>query len=339
MRHTSSTSEASFPPTGISLEPTWLDEETGVLASLPEGITPLPAAVNAEERGLLMPLTGPNAGQVFRLDTEATTVGRGRDAQMRVDDVGISRLHAQIVKRGNDFVLEDLGSRNGTFLNGRLVESPTRLSGGDRIQVGPSVILRFTLVDETEEALARQLYEASTRDGLTRVYNRRYFAERLAAETAFAQRHASMLSLLYVDIDHFKQVNDLHGHGTGDRVLVAVAQQIDRLIRVEDVFARIGGEEFALVVRGIGHGNAARFAERIRRAVAGLSVPAGSGGSSISVTVSIGVASLAECGPRARGAAPEASLTELQDRLVALADRRLYEAKAGGRDRVFAGVD
>lgn len=335
--NSSSPSYPSLPPGRISAEPTWIDEDTGVCMSLPDDVTPLPASVNAEERGVLMPLTGANAGQIFRLETDTTTIGRGRDANMRVEDVGISRIHAQIARSGSDYVLQDLGSRNGTFLNGRRLEADAPLTAGDRIQVGPNVVLRFSLVDETEESLARQLYEASTRDGLTRVYNRRYFAERLASETAFAHRHDALLSVLYVDIDHFKHVNDVYGHGTGDRVLQLVAGQIDRLIRVEDVFARIGGEEFALLVRGISHDNAARFAERIRRSVAGVSLLVqGQPAESIRVTVSVGVASLAECRPKV-GASHAGD--ELPDRLVALADRRLYEAKATGRNRVFAGAE
>jgi predicted component of type VI protein secretion system len=164
-------------------------------------------------------LTGLNAGQVYTLDTDETTIGRGREVKLRVEDVGISRAHSRIVRTmDGTFFVEDLGSTNGTFVGGKRVER-AELHSGDRVQVGPNVVLRFAVLDEAEEQLAHQLYEASTKDALTKVYNRKYFVERLASEVAYAQRHKSPLALVLFDLDHFKKVNDTHGHLAGDVVL------------------------------------------------------------------------------------------------------------------------
>ena len=125
------------------------------------------------------------------------------------------------------------------------------------------------------------------------------------------------------DIDHFKTVNDTFGHAGGDRVLRAVAERVTQLVRVEDVFGRYGGEEFAVLVRGIKHKNVVRFAERLRTGIAGLKIPFGA--RILEVTVSLGVASLDECAKTAGG-----------DALLALADTRLYRAKRGGRNCTVA---
>jgi diguanylate cyclase (GGDEF)-like protein len=327
----------SNPPSRPSLSDHWFDEDTGV--SNVEARTPIPGAVRGvDERALVLLLTGTNAGQVFALEDRETLLGRGREAQLRVEDVAISRVHARIVKREDGrFFVEDMGSTNGTFVNGAgPIERSARaeLQRGDRIQVGPNVVLRFSIIDQVEETLARQLFEASTRDPLTRVYNRRYFAERLASEVGFAERHKSHLGLISFDIDHFKSVNDTHGHPVGDLVLQAITREVTRLIRVEDVLARVGGEEFAVLVRGIEHTNVVRFAERLRRAVEKMSVPFSV--DSIGVTISIGVASLDEVLTPPLPT-PEGEVGSPEERLLSLADARLYEAKEGGRNRVCSG--
>jgi len=219
---------------------------------------------------------------------------------------------------GPRYILEDLGSANGVFVNGRKVEH-VELVDSDRVQVGARLVLRFGYLSADEEALARKLYEGSTRDALTGLYNRRYAGERLAAEVAHAQRHGTLFGLVLFDIDHFKGVNDSFGHQAGDGVLRVVAAQVQKAIRTEDVLARYGGDEFVVLVRGIEHDRVGMLAERIRRGVERLSMPWDS--KAIRTSVSVGVASLSECGPP-----PEA--------LMKLADERLYRAKTGGRNRV-----
>jgi diguanylate cyclase (GGDEF)-like protein len=289
----------------------------------------LPAQVpSRRDRAVLTILTGVNAGQVLRLPDGEASLGRGRDATFRIEDVGISRKHARIVHtESGAFVVEDLGSTNGVFVDGTRI-TRHEVKSGDRIQIGPNVVLRFALVDPTEENLARQLYEASTRDPLTQAFNRKAFTERLAAEVAYATRHRAHLGVLILDLDHFKNVNDTHGHAAGDVVLRVVAAQIARTIRLEDVFARYGGEEFVILTRGIGVDKLARFGDRLRVAVERLQIPWE--GHDLRATVSVGVAMLAESGTEGAAAA------ELGERMVSLADQRLYRAKEQGRNRVVS---
>ncbi len=279
-------------------------------------------------RPVLTLLTGVNAGETFAIERPHTIIGRAREARVRVDTVGVSRRHARIVRASTgELSIEDLGSTNGVYVNGVRVKV-AELTPGDQLQIGSDVLLRYTLVDAAQERLARQLFESSTRDALTGAYNRKYFVARLDAEVAYAARHRTRLAVLVLDLDHFKQVNDTHGHAAGDAVLRTVGLAVGRLLRTEDVFARYGGEEFAIIVRGVPAENVELLAERVRKRVADVRVTwsGGEGGvtpASLSVTLSIGGAMLDECPADGGGTA-----------LVALADARLYRAKGDGRNRI-----
>ncbi len=279
------------------------------------------ATPSARDRATLTVIAGVNAGQVFTLEQPELTVGRGVEAGVMLDDPALSRMHARFGcgDDGLHFVV-DLESTNGTFHAGRRVERAV-LASGDRVQLGPHVILRFAITDEAEATLQRQLYESSTRDGLTVIYNRKYFVERLKSELAYAQRHRTSLAVLMLDVDRFKQINDSHGHLAGDAVLRAIADRVSRAVRREDVFARYGGEEFAVLARSGTAVDAVCLAERLRSAIEQLRVEAAS--AQITVTVSIGVGCLDELAPGAG-----------DGELIALADTRLYRAKGAGRNRV-----
>ncbi|MGZ3473575.1 MAG: diguanylate cyclase, partial [Polyangiales bacterium] len=246
-----------------------------------------------------------------------------------LDSDGVSRKHARIVKQGEDFIVEDLGSTNGTWIEDESVKF-RKLSDGDRVQVGTEVIVRFTCLDDMEAQLQQQLYESAVRDPLTRAYNRKHFVERLRSEIGHALRHRGNLSLILLDIDHFKHVNDTWGHPAGDAVLRAISAAIQKAIRVEDVFARIGGEEFALVARGIDAQNGVLFAERLRRGIERLVIPWQN--TTLPITSSFGVATLTEM---YSGEAPKSLDGDI---LVARADQRLYQSKTGGRNRVTGPV-
>ena len=169
----------------------------------------------------------------------------------------------------------------------------------------------------------RRLYENAVLDGLTQVYNRKFFDERLKTEFSFALRHSTPLSLLMIDIDHFKQVNDTYGHPTGDQVLRSVAQTINTLLRKEDIMARYGGEEFSILARSIQPTQAAILGERIRSTIEHLDIPT-STGFHLRVTASIGVVTIFhETFP-----SPEQFIQE--------GDNRLYRAKNQGRNQVVA---
>jgi len=273
-------------------------------------------------RPVLTLLSGVNAGQVFSIERNDTIIGRGRDAWVRLDDVGISRRHARISRTGpSTFTVEDTGSTNGVYVNGERVDR-VELVPGDQVQIGSEVLLRFSLVDTAEEGLARQLFEASTRDALTGAFNRKYFMGRLSAEIAYAERHKTRLALLLFDLDHFKRVNDAFGHIAGDAVLRHVGMVVSRLLRAEDVFARYGGEEFTVLVRGIGNDNVLRLAQRIRKTVAESKLPGELRG--LKVTLSIGMAVLEDAD---KGGAVE---------LIERADARMYVAKEQGRNCVVS---
>lgn len=168
----------------------------------------------------------------------------------------------------------------------------------------------------------RKLYESSTRDALTGAYNRRHFEDRLRAEIAFAVRHATDLGLLLFDLDHFKRVNDTFGHPAGDEVLRHVSAIALKTLRAEDVFSRFGGEEFAVLMRGSSTRGGVRLADRLREAL--VQSVAEHEGRRIPITLSAGCAALSCC------------KTPSAEELVAVADRRLYLAKQGGRNRVVA---
>ena len=275
---------------------------------------------STEERAYLIVLSGQNVGEMYKLSGEQVTMGRGGSADIRLVDEGISRFHARIRAEGGHMVVEDLESRNGTFLNGERVSAARKLEDGDKIQVGRTTVLKFSFHDQLEESFQRKMFDSALRDGLTRAYNKRYFLDRLAGEIKFAQRHRSPLALMLFDLDHFKRVNDTQGHLAGDRVLAEFAGYVLDSIRNEDVFARYGGEEFAILSRMVGVGDAMRFADRLRRGVENLRIE--HNGVIIPVTTSIGVACLPEL------------VVESANEMLMAADRALYHAKGTGRNRV-----
>jgi two-component system, cell cycle response regulator len=276
--------------------------------------------------GTLTVLQGTDVGAIFQLNKDSCVIGRDPAAEVTVEDDSVSRNHARIhlVKEGF-YEIEDLGSTNGTYVAGTLVSGRARLLDGVRVQVGHT-LLRFALQDDVEQAAARRIYEMSVRDGLTGVYNRRYFEERVTSEFAFAQRHATGLALILADIDHFKRVNDSYGHHAGDAVLRRVAVELQAGVRTEDVVARFGGEEFAIVARGIDVEGARMFAERVRVIIQRATINWEN--QRLQVTMSLGVA-------HNLGNAE----VDKPESLVAAADMALYAAKHGGRNRVEVAGD
>lgn len=273
------------------------------------------------DRGVLVRLDGDASGEIISLPRRGVRVGRSGRAQVHIAEPSVSRDHAHIVYEYGAFYVVDEGSQNGTQVAGRKIVR-AELRDGDLVQFGQRATYRFALMDQTQEQVMRRLYESSTRDPLTGADNRRNMDSRLQAETAFAHRHRRPLSVILLDIDHFKSVNDRYGHQAGDQVLKSVAAVVRSQLRTEDAFARYGGEEFVIVLRDTTVAQAALVAERVRDRISKTQVEIGSG--AIAVTVSAGCASLA-C---ALGASTE--------ELVGVADRRLYKAKRGGRNRVVS---
>lgn len=293
------------------------DDETAALSRASGGRPP----TAPQRRATLKVLTGAEAGRLYIIDAEETVVGRGAQCDLQMEDTALSRRHFRLFRNGGDFAIEDLGSRNGTLLDGEPVTSARALREGALIQLRPGTVLKFSLQNQLEVEAEQRLYASAVQDPLTGLHNRRHLDERLRAELAFASRHAASLSVLIIDVDHFKAINDTRGHDAGDAALRALGERLLRSVRTEDIVARHGGEEFAVVARGIGAVGALQLAERIRDTVAKLRIAHG-GGAPLAFTVSIGVATMDRDCPFDDAAA-----------LLKAADEMLYRAKQGGRNR------
>ncbi|RMH18691.1 MAG: GGDEF domain-containing protein [Acidobacteria bacterium] len=263
-------------------------------------------------------------GRRYRLPPYTTLViGRAADADISLPDVrSLSRTHARLRHHGDGVEIEDLGSTNGTFLNDRLIESPTPLHSSDRFQVG-AAHFKFLHEQDPEHAYHEAIHQLVVCDGLTQIYNRRKFDEEMAREFARAARHHRPLTLILFDIDHFKAINDTHGHLCGDFILQQIAQQSQKFLRPEQLVARVGGEEFAIACPEMGVPGAKKLAERLRVFIADSVFEYGD--ARVQISCSFGIAQLV---PSMRQS----------DELYAAADEALYQSKARGRNRVTCYV-
>ncbi|MDB5038141.1 MAG: diguanylate cyclase with sensor [Bacteriovoracaceae bacterium] len=176
-----------------------------------------------------------------------------------------------------------------------------------------------TLASQAAVAIENsRLFEESTTDGLTGLYHQKFFKTRLRAEFERASRHDHIMVILLVDIDHFKKVNDVHGHLTGDNILKGVARIIHSSFRIEDVVARYGGEEFAVLLTEPNTEGARDAAERVRKRIESTSFEKG-----LKITVSVGMYIYNKESP---------CTSELE--LLQNADDALYRAKDKGRNQV-----
>ena len=295
-------------------------EEYETTERYPPGSIRAPEPAPDELTATLTVLKGPELGAVFQLGRGSNIIGRAPDAEVRIAVDGVSRTHAKITEQHGRYWIEDLGSTNGTQLRGANIAGSTELRDGDRISLGGTVVLRFAREGELEQRLREELYSLATRDPMTRAYNRSFFEERLGMEWPWAERHSASCALLAIDLDHFKEVNDTHGHPAGDSVLRQVVDTMFDAIREEDLLARVGGEEFVVLCRSTSRAAARVLAERIRERVAADRCDWR--GRSIAMTVSIGVAASEEEGIRS------------PDDLRKRADEQLYAAKHAGRNCV-----
>lgn len=270
-------------------------------------------------RLVLVVLSGGQVGQRFVLERSHLTIGRGVENDIQLEDEGISRHHATIDLLEGRCVLLDEASTNGLFVNGSRCAS-SDLEPGDKIGIGADTVLRFHLEDDLDDELERTIFTAARLDGLTGAFNRGAFDRELESEVARANRHGTALSLLLFDLDHFKNVNDTHGHAVGDTVLREFAGRIQAVTRSEDYFARFGGEEFAMICSGTTTEEALQLAERALLVV--TAEPFGADGRSLAISASIGIAEL------------EAAAERTPRALVEAADAALYRAKQAGRARV-----
>ena len=272
-------------------------------------------------RAYLVVLAGDRMGEMFALGHGTTAIGRGLQADVRINDEGISRTHALVVPQGDVYYLSDAGSTNGTFVGGAKIDRYPLLEG-DRIQLGATSLLKFTYHDDSEEELQRRLYESALRDRPTGLFNRGYLLSRLEGDVAVALRQGRPLALVLLAIDDFAaRAADL-GPGGGEALLRELGERAQALVREDDVLARVGGEVLGLCCRGADALRAARPAQRILAAAA---APLVIGDRSLAVTLSLGVADLALLRE------PSA------DALIAAAEAALQQARraGGGRAAIY----
>ena len=300
--------------------------EQSTLVDEVESPSLVPRAPTEKNRGILTLLTGALQGTIIAIDERNDlTLGRSKEARVMIPDPSLSRIHARVFRRQTptrmEFYIEDCNSTNGTFVAGHRISAPTLLSDGGRVNLGRRTAFRFSLQDVLEEQALIRVHESAVRDRLTGVFNRGAFDDRLQSELSSSRRRGIPLALLLFDIDHFKRLNDTHGHQAGDAVLRAVAQCAQAAVRPEDVLARYGGEEFVVILRGVSSRSAAIMAERLRAAVEQTSTEWNA--TLIGATVSVGVVHVAN-----------AKSVESPAAFIAAADAALYEAKRQGRNRV-----
>lgn len=265
----------------------------------------------------LVVLQGQRLGQRVDVGDEPVVFGRAPECDFQILDRAVSRQHAQVWKVPSGYRVKDLGSTNKTLLNDQpIIEA--ELKDGDHITIGSSV-LKFMERSSVEARYHEEIYQLATVDPLTGLYNRRQFLELLERELARSANLRRALSLLIIDLDHFKPINDKYGHPAGDAVLRQVATTLAQSASEEFIVARIGGEEFAIVLPEHPLGDATDFARTVCEAVAALALAEPDGLDR--VTVSIGVAEWSK------------AMSSVGD-LLRAADAQLYLAKQGGRNRV-----
>lgn len=252
------------------------------------------------------------------LECERLLFGRDETSDIVLMDSGVSRRHAELVNDGDQYSIVDLGSTNGTLVNGSPVDRSV-LQSGDTVRVG-SFIFRFLSADSVETQYHETVYNALVRDALTGTMNKRYLLESMQREIARAVRQKATLSVAILDIDHFKRVNDTHGHLVGDEVLKEFGNRMTEISRADDLLARYGGEEFCLLLADTGLAEALEIMERCRQRISALPFMTADG--PLDITASFGVACLD----------PIEATDPLE--LIKLADAKLYEAKKTGRNRV-----
>lgn len=271
-----------------------------------------------EQTPCLTFIHGPRIGQLFALEKKEIVIGRSPDCDLWIEDSAISRKHFKVVVQGEKIQIKDLGSTNGTYVNGNPVKE-SELNDGDKIQISRETILEFNYLDESSRLSEKKRFEMGVMDPVTNIYNKRYFLDRLREEFTFARRKKRNLSIIMFDLDHFKELNDTYGHLAGDLVLQKLCSEISKAVRSDDIFARYGGEEFVIVMRDTDVRHALELAERIRLLTSKLIIPWED--KTIKLTISCGVAAGSD------------KLNDFLD-LVAEADKCLYESKNKGRNRV-----
>jgi diguanylate cyclase (GGDEF)-like protein len=256
---------------------------------------------------------------LMRLGDDVLTIGRDQSNDLTLDDGSVSRHHVRMCRCDEGYQVVDLGSTNGTIVDNEVV-SERVLTGGETLRIG-SFIFKFLRASGIEAQYHATVYKAMTRDGLTGAFNRNYLLDSLTQEISRSRRCHRSLSVLIMDIDYFKKINDTYGHLVGDEVLREFSNRISRTKREDDLLCRYGGEEFVLILAESSIEDAVVVAEKCTAAI--REKPFTTAAGDVSVTVSIGAAQL-----------QRTNLVVDASALLETADTQLYRAKESGRNRV-----
>ncbi len=265
----------------------------------------------------LIEIYGPSLGKNHPVSQGVMTIGRDEHNTIQIDQENVSRTHCRLEQDSTGIIIEDLGSTNGTYLNDAAIRR-VRLRHGDLIKVG-GVVFKFISGGNIEGLYHEEIYRMTITDGLTQVANKRYLLEFLDREIARTIRYGRPLSVIMLDLDHFKTVNDSFGHLAGDFILKEVCDKLSRMVRKEELLARYGGEEFVIALPETNLSTACTIAEKARRTIEKHAFSFAE--TKIAVTVSLGCAELSPM------AADPVSFLQA-------ADQKLYQAKHRGRNCV-----
>ncbi len=277
--------------------------------------------VKCNKKPYLVVFAGKDRGKRYPIDEKLKFIGRGQELDIAIDDERISRVHSSIENKNGKIIVTDCSSTNGTFIDGTKINTIV-LSTTAILQIGRTA-MKLEFKSDSEILYEDNLLLMATRDGLTRLYNRAYFMQRAKEELVFALRLEAPLGVVLMDIDHFKLVNDTHGHLAGDYILQQIGTLIASSVREVDLAGRYGGEEFVVLLRSnVSKSGMQKFGERLRKTIEKhtflfnkIHIP---------ITISLGY----YFGSGAR----LPNLSDILDR----ADQALYTAKQSGRNRVEA---
>lgn len=267
-------------------------------------------------------LDAPDVGRRYDLATDEVIIGRSGDADIQVDRDSVSRRHARLARQDGVWTLSDLQSTNGSYVNDVPVREH-RLRDGDLVKIG-NAIFRFLGGSGVEASLHETLYRVATTCGLTQAYTRRYFVEALDRDVARSRRFGRPLSLLCIDLDHCKNINDSHGALAGDFVIKELARRIQLRMDKAESLCRYEGTQFILLLPETPPEQAATRAEELRQAVAQDTF--NFEGDKLTVTVSIGTTGIL-------GTDDTATTTDGMT-LIKAAQEAMLRAKRQGRNRV-----
>jgi diguanylate cyclase (GGDEF)-like protein len=272
----------------------------------------------------LIIIEGAEIGKQYFLRRSLYAIGRSADVDISIkSDSMISRRHAQIEiifdqqSETTQYLLTDLNSTNYTYVNGKQV-AQHYLTNGDKIHVGDTT-LKFAFLDDIDARFHKEIQHRISYDALTSLLTKEFFYLALESELKRCRTNRLPLSLLMLDIDFFKKVNDIYGHQAGSFVLSEIGRLIQNNLRIFDLSARYGGEEFISFLVETTSQQALMVSERLRNAI-GSHVFVYEG-KSINITISIGIAQYPQDG-------------HATNELVAKADKALYRCKNTGRNKV-----